>query len=53
MLLHILLERGHFEKINFEINFMGLFHAAKEFNFDLNYCTLRYAFMPEHFVVDN
>ena len=41
MLLHILLEKGHFEKLNCEIKFMGTFNTAKNC---INYCSQRYTF---------
>ena len=33
VLLHILLEKGHFEKLNCEIKFMGTFNTAKKSEF--------------------
>ena len=33
VLLHILLEKGHFEKLNCEIESMGTFNAAKKSEF--------------------
>ena len=33
VLLHILLEKGHFEKLNCEIKFMGTFNTAKKAEF--------------------
>ena len=33
VLLHILLEKGHSEKLNCEINFMGTFNTAKKSEF--------------------
>ena len=33
MLLHIFLEKGHFEKLNCEIKFMGTFNTAKKWQY--------------------
>ena len=33
VLLHILLEKGHFEKLNCEIKFVGTFNTAKKSEF--------------------
>ena len=33
VLLHLLLEKGHFEKLNCELKFMGTFNSAEKSEF--------------------